>query len=60
LAFVRIGFNYFIRETVFDHIVEAVHLIANHGWQPPPRYKFDPVSGCACSGPAPPRSGLIT
>ena len=31
LAFARISFNYFISETVFDYIVEAVHLIANEG-----------------------------
>ena len=41
LAFARISFNYFISETVFDYIVEAVHLIANEGWKLLPQYRFD-------------------
>ena len=45
LAFTRVSFNYFISETVFDYIVEAVHLIANDGWKLLPRYRFDPDSG---------------
>ena len=45
LAFTRISFNYFISETVFDYIVEAVHLVAQEGWKLLPLYRFDPVSG---------------
>src|SRR6185312_13213733 len=45
LAFTRISFNYFISETVFDYIVEAVHLIARDGWKLLPLYRFDPVTG---------------
>ena len=45
LGFVRLGFNYFISDEVFDYIVEAVHLIAEHGWKLLPLYRFDPASG---------------
>jgi len=45
LAFARISFNYFISETVFDYIVEAVHLIANEGWKLLPQYRFDVTTG---------------
>jgi selenocysteine lyase/cysteine desulfurase/CRP-like cAMP-binding protein len=45
LAFVRVNFNYFISEPVFEYIVEAVHLLANAGWKLLPVYRFDPFSG---------------
>ena len=45
LAFTRISFNYFISETVFDYIVDAVHLLAGEGWKLLPLYRFDPVTG---------------
>jgi hypothetical protein len=45
LAFARISFNYFISETVFDYIVEAVHLIADEGWKLLPQYRFDVTTG---------------
>ncbi len=44
-GWVRVNFNYFISESVFDFIVEAVHLVANEGWRLLPSYRFDPVSG---------------
>ena len=55
LAFTRVSFNYFISETVFDYIVEAVHLIANEGWKLLPRYRFDPDSGLWQHATAPAR-----
>jgi Aminotransferase class-V len=45
LAFVRIGFNYFISEAVFEYLVEAVHLLADEGWKLLPFYRFDPHTG---------------
>jgi selenocysteine lyase/cysteine desulfurase len=45
LGFTRISFNYFISETTFAYILEAVHLVAEHGWKLLPLYRFDPVSG---------------
>jgi hypothetical protein len=45
LAFVRLSFNYFMSETVFEYILEAVHLVADEGWKLLPLYSFDPESG---------------
>jgi selenocysteine lyase/cysteine desulfurase len=45
LAFTRLSFNYFITETVFRYIVDAVHLIADEGWKLLSLYRFDPDSG---------------
>jgi selenocysteine lyase/cysteine desulfurase/CRP-like cAMP-binding protein len=41
----RLNFNYFISETTFDYMVNAVHLVANEGWKLLPLYRFDPFSG---------------
>jgi hypothetical protein len=45
LAFTRIGFNYFVSEAMFRYVLEAVHLIAEHGWKLLPYYRFDPGTG---------------
>jgi selenocysteine lyase/cysteine desulfurase/CRP-like cAMP-binding protein len=45
LAFFRVGFNYFISETVFAYLVDAVHFVADHGWKLLPLYRFDPYTG---------------
>ena len=45
LSFTRVSFNYFISETAFNYILDAVHLIADQGWRLLPLYRFDPVSG---------------
>ena len=44
-GWVRVNFNYFISEAVFAYIVEAVDLIAKHGWQLLPEYRFDTATG---------------
>jgi selenocysteine lyase/cysteine desulfurase len=44
-GWVRVNFNYFIDERVFEYVVEAVNLIAEHGWKLLPDYRFDPVRG---------------
>ena len=44
-GWVRVNFNYFISEAVFDFIVESVELVATEGWRLLPEYKFDPPSG---------------
>ena len=41
----RVSFNYFISEPVFDYLVDAVDLVATHGWRLLPSYRFDPVTG---------------
>jgi selenocysteine lyase/cysteine desulfurase len=44
-GWVRINFNYFISENVFDFVVRAVEWVAEHGWKLLPDYTFDPDSG---------------
>ncbi len=44
-GWVRVNFNYFISEQVFQFILRAVHLIANEGWRLLPFYGFNPASG---------------
>lgn len=41
----RVSFNYFISETVFQYLVDAVGLVATDGWKLLPDYRFDPASG---------------
>jgi hypothetical protein len=44
-GWVRVNFNYFISETVFDYILEAVALVAREGWRLLPDYRFEPETG---------------
>ncbi len=41
----RVGFNYFFSDTVVDYIIEAVELIAEHGWKLLSFYTFDLETG---------------
>ena len=44
-GWVRVSFNYFISDTVFRYIVDAVSLVAEHGYKLVPQYRFDLESG---------------
>ena len=44
-GWVRVNFNYFISEAVFDFILKGVHFIAEHGWKLLPDYVFEPTTG---------------
>jgi selenocysteine lyase/cysteine desulfurase len=44
-GWVRINFNYFIDERVFEYVVCAVQLIAEHGDKLLPDYRFDYLTG---------------
>nr|WP_225937468.1 aminotransferase class V-fold PLP-dependent enzyme [Myxococcus sp. RHSTA-1-4] len=44
-GWVRVNFNYFLSEPVFDFILKAVHLVANEGWKLLPHYDFDERTG---------------
>jgi selenocysteine lyase/cysteine desulfurase len=44
-GWVRVSFNYFVSTTVFKYIVEAVDLVATHGWTLLPEYRFEPRTG---------------
>lgn len=44
-GWVRVNFNYFISDEVFRYVVQAVGLVADHGWKLVPEYRFDLASG---------------
>jgi selenocysteine lyase/cysteine desulfurase len=44
-GWVRVNFNYFISETTFQYVVEAVRLVARHGWRLLGHYRFDVARG---------------
>ena len=39
------NFNYFLSETVFEFLLQAVDFVAEYGWKFLPDYRFDPESG---------------
>jgi len=59
-GWVRVCFNYFISETVFRFILDAVHLAADEGWRLLPQYEFDPATALwrHRNGPGRPRLSL--
>ncbi|MDX2088034.1 MAG: aminotransferase class V-fold PLP-dependent enzyme [Kofleriaceae bacterium] len=44
-GWVRVNFNYFLSETQFQFILDAIHLVATNGWKLLPQYNFDPDTG---------------
>lgn len=44
-GWVRVGFNYFLSDTVFQYILDAVTLIADHGHRLLAQYRFSPDTG---------------
>jgi len=44
-GWIRVNFNYFIPENVFQFILDAVAFVAAHGWKLLHLYHFDPESG---------------
>jgi selenocysteine lyase/cysteine desulfurase len=44
-GWVRVNFNYFISDAVFEYVVAAVDLVAEQGWKLTPQYRFDTTSG---------------
>jgi selenocysteine lyase/cysteine desulfurase len=44
-GWVRVNFNYFISEAVFEYLLAAVHLVADQGRRLLPDYRFEPASG---------------
>jgi selenocysteine lyase/cysteine desulfurase len=58
-GWVRVNFNYFISEEEFEYILEAVHLIARHGWRMLPDYVYEPATALwrhRAGTPVPPMS----
>jgi len=44
-GWVRVNFNYFLSETVFQFLLDAVLFVASHGAAFLPQYDFDPQTG---------------
>jgi selenocysteine lyase/cysteine desulfurase len=44
-GWIRVNFNYFISEAVFEFILDAVALVAAEGWRLLPEYAFNPATG---------------
>jgi selenocysteine lyase/cysteine desulfurase len=44
-GWVRVNFNYFVSDAVADYVIDAVHLVADHGWALLPDYRFEPATG---------------
>ncbi|MGY2873063.1 selenocysteine lyase/cysteine desulfurase [Marmoricola sp. URHA0025 HA25] len=44
-GWVRVNFNYFISDTTFEYVVDAVRLVARHGWRLLGDYRFDVARG---------------
>jgi hypothetical protein len=58
-GWVRVNFNYFIGEAVFDYVVRSVELVAREGWRLLPWYRFEAATGLwrhAAGSPEPPLS----
>lgn len=60
-GWIRVNFNYFISEEVFRFVLDAVHLVARHGWRLLPEYHFQADTGLwhHYRGPAEPRLSLF-
>jgi hypothetical protein len=57
-GWVRVNFNYFISEAVFEFILDAVELVAAEGWRLLPEYGFDPLTGLWTHAGGPPEPPL--
>ena len=44
-GWVRVNFNYFLSEPVFEYLLEAVKIVAEEGWKLLPQYDFCPITG---------------
>ena len=57
-GWVRVNFNYFISEAVFEFILEAVEIVAAEGWRLLPEYRFDALTGLWTHAAGPPEPPL--
>mgnify|MGYP002631630875 FL=1 len=44
-GWVRVNFNYFISEASFAYVLDALEMVAEHGWRLLPDYRFEPETG---------------
>jgi selenocysteine lyase/cysteine desulfurase len=57
-GWVRVNFNYFISEEVFDFVLDAVDMVADEGWRILSDYSFEPASGLWMHASGPPEPPL--
>ena len=57
-GWIRVNFNYFISERVFEFILSAVELVAGEGWRLLPEYRFDEATGIWTHVAGPPEPPL--
>jgi len=57
-GWVRVNFNYFISEAVFEFILDAVEMVAAEGWRLLPEYRFDALTGLWTHAAGPPEPPL--
>jgi selenocysteine lyase/cysteine desulfurase len=57
-GWVRVNFNYFISQQVFEFILDAVEMVAAEGWRLLPDYRFDARSGLWSHRAGPPEPPL--
>ena len=58
-GWVRVNFNYFISEAVFEFLLDAVDLVASEGWRLLPDYAFEPATGLWRHRGGPPRAAGV-
>jgi selenocysteine lyase/cysteine desulfurase len=44
-GWIRVNFNYFVSEAVFEFILAAVEVVASDGWRLLPNYRFEAATG---------------
>ncbi|XP_078347514.1 putative cysteine desulfurase isoform X1 [Oculina patagonica] len=44
-GFARVGLPYFMNDKTVDFVLNAVNMVATHGWKLLPQYHFDPHTG---------------
>ncbi|XP_068761466.1 probable cysteine desulfurase isoform X1 [Montipora capricornis] len=44
-GFVRINLPYFMSDRLIDFVLNAINMVATHGWKLLPQYHFDPQTG---------------
>ena len=58
-GWVRVNFNYFVSERVFDYVVRAVAFVAEHGHRFLADYRFEPATGLWQHRDHPPQDSLL-
>jgi hypothetical protein len=44
-GWVRVNFNYFVTDRFLEYVLDAIDMVAKHGWRLLPDYEFEPATG---------------